>query len=61
MIHIRQKNSSFNPNEAYIVVKTDTWFADLEQHPSLIDHPELFELVDCEIPSHFQHLYYTSE
>lgn len=61
MIHIRQKNSSLNPNEAYIVVKTDTWLSDLDQHPSLVDHPESFELVDCDIPKHFQWLSYEPE
>jgi hypothetical protein len=59
MIHIRQIGSSFNPNEAYTVVDTRNYMGDLEHHPCLIDYPNEFELVDCEIPNHFQYLNYT--
>ena len=59
MIHIRQKNSSFNENEAYTVVITDDWEDTLDTHPSIVDMPFFFEIVDCEIPSYAQYLIYT--
>ena len=46
MIHIRQKVSSFNPHEVYSVVITDDWEYPLELHPSIIEHPEIFEIAD---------------
>ena len=58
MQHIRQIGSSFNPNESYIVVDTTNYAGDLEDHPSIIDHPNLFEIVDCDIPNNFQYLIY---
>jgi hypothetical protein len=59
MIHIRYKDSSFQPNETYTVVVTDDWHQPLEIHPSLIQHPEWYEIADCEIPAHAQYLIYT--
>lgn len=50
MIHIRLKASSREPKKVYSVVKTDDWTLPLEQHPSLVEHPELYELVDEELP-----------
>lgn len=58
MKHIRQIGSNTNSNESYIVVETTNYPGDLEDHPSIIDHPNLFEVVDCEIPDNFQYLIY---
>lgn len=58
MEHIRQIGSSFNSNESYIVVDVNEWTLPLTSHPSIVENPELFEIVDCEIPSHFQYLIY---
>ena len=58
MIHIRQKVSSFNPHEVYSVVITDDWEYPLELHPSIIEHPEIFEIADCDIPNHAEFMIY---
>lgn len=58
MIHIRQKDSSLNPNEAYTLVITNDWTGTLETHPSMVDRPDFFEIVDCDIPEHTQFLIY---
>jgi len=54
MKHIRQKDT-----ETYTVVLTEGWDKPLEEHPSIIEHPEVFEIVDCELPTeHLQFLIY---
>ena len=53
MIHIRQKDLS-----TYTVVITDEWTFPLEEHPSIVEHPEIFEIADCEIPEEHQYLNY---
>lgn len=58
MIHIRQKNSSMEDIKAYTVVITDNWHFDLEAHPSMVEHPELFEIIDGDIPEDAQYLKY---
>lgn len=58
MIHIRKKDSSFDPKVAYTVVITELWNQPLDQHPSILEHPELFEIVDCDPPSHSQYMWY---
>jgi hypothetical protein len=60
MIHIRQKNSVINKGEdiIYTIVKTDNWTLPLSEHPSIVEHPEIFEIADCDIPSNFQYLNY---
>ena len=63
MIHIRQKLDVTNKNGeliAYSVIYTTNWILPLEQHPSIVDNPELFEIVDEEIPPHAQTLIYNS-
>ena len=57
MLHIRQKNS--NESTTYTVVIT-TGYADedLDVHPSIMENPDLFEIVDGEIPSDAQFLKY---
>lgn len=42
----------------YTVVNTDTWDGELETHPSIVDHPDWFEIVDCDIPNNAQYLIY---
>ena len=61
MKHIRQKDSSFNSNEAYSVVITTDWNNPLEEHPSIVEHPEVFEIADCNIPNNAQYLNYISD
>ena len=55
MIHIRQKDLTI-----YTIVNTDGWDKPLEQHPSIVEHPESFEIVDCDIPVYVQYLNYES-
>ena len=61
MIHIRQKNSSFDDNNAYVIVNTEGWENNIENHPSILEHSELFEIVNCDIPFFCQYLNYISE
>lgn len=59
MIHIRQKlDLSAKQEVAYTIVITDGWTEPLEQHPSILEHPEIFEIVDAEIPENAQFLNY---
>lgn len=53
MIHIRQKTEGI-----YTIVNTNGWNQPLEEHPSIVEHPELFEIVDAEIPEIVQYLIY---
>jgi hypothetical protein len=56
MLHIRQKNSV--GTDSYTIVITDDWNEPLEQHPSIVERPEDFEIVDCEPPAYVQYLKY---
>ena len=56
MLHIRQKNSV--GTDSYTIVITDDWNEPLEQHPSIVERPEDFEIVDCEPPAYVQYLVY---
>lgn len=60
MKHIRQKlDIALKGIEiAYTVVDTTGWTLPLEQHPSIVEHPELFEIVDEDIPENAQTLIY---
>ena len=58
MKHIRQINS-VGTNTYTIVVTTD-WNQALEQHPSVVEHPELFEISEDVIPVEHQYLIYTA-
>lgn len=58
-IHIRQKNSNATGTNAYTVVNTHGYVGALENHPCMIDHPELFEIVDAVIPDDAQYLNYS--
>lgn len=54
MKHIRQINSV--NTECYVIILTEE--IDFENHASILEHPEWFEIVDCEIPNDFQYLNY---
>jgi len=56
MKHIRQINSV--GTDSYTVVITDDWDAPLNEHPCIIDHPDLFEISEDEIPTIHQYLKY---
>lgn len=59
MAHIRQKIDLTNRQEvAYTVVVTNDWELPLDQHPSIVEHPELFEISDSDIPENAQYLIY---
>jgi hypothetical protein len=58
MKYIRQKNSV--GTNTYTVVKTEDWTLPLEDHPSVVEHPELFEISEDEIPAEHQYLIYES-
>jgi hypothetical protein len=59
MQHIRQKLQITGRNlEAYTLVDTSNWTLPLSQHPSIVDHPELFEISNDEIPEIHQILIY---
>lgn len=63
MIHIRQKidlSNKIGELIAYTVVDTTGWSAPLDEHPSIVENPDVFEIVDEEIPQHAQTLYYQS-
>jgi len=63
MIHIRQKldlTNKIGELIAYNVVYTNDWTLPLEQHPSIVEHPENFEIVDEDIPAHAQTLIYNN-
>ena len=61
MEHIRQKiDLSARGEIAYTVVNTEGWTLPLEEHPSIVQHPELFEVSLDEIPENFQILNYQS-
>lgn len=57
MKHIRQINSI--GTNTYTIVKTEDWTAPLEEHPSVVEHPETFEVADCEIPEYIQYVIYS--
>lgn len=59
MRHIRKKDSSFEQNIAYSVVITTNWNEPLEEHPTMVLEPDVFEIADCDIPSHAQFMTYT--
>jgi hypothetical protein len=53
MRHIRQINSV--GTDSYTVVIANE---PLEQHPSILEHPELFEISEDDIPQKHQYLNY---
>ena len=59
-MHIRQKIDLTNKASeiAYTVVITTDWTLPLDQHPSIVEHPEVFEITEDEIPDNAQFLNY---
>ena len=53
MAHIIQKNNG----GVYTVVITDG-YTDLTTHPSIVEHPDLFELINIDLPTEYQLLNY---
>lgn len=53
MRHIKQKTEG-----VYTVVEASE---PLESHPSIIEHPEYFEVVDNDLPDYYQTLVYQSD
>lgn len=51
MKHIRQISSSFEINHTYTIVITDNWNKPLEEHPLILNHSDIYEIADCEIPT----------
>lgn len=61
MEHIRQKLEITGRNlEAYTVVDTNGWVLPLNEHPSIVEYPDLFEISNDEIPEIHQILIYQS-
>lgn len=60
MEHIRQKiNLALKGVEiAYTVVITTGWALPLNDHPSIVENPEMFEISKDEIPDNAQYLKY---
>jgi hypothetical protein len=58
MKHIRQINSV--GTNTYTVIDTTDWMGTIEEHPSVVEHPELFEISEDEIPAEHQYLIYES-
>lgn len=59
-MHIRQKlDLTLKGVEiAYTIVDTSGWILPLNEHPSIVEHPELFEISNDEIPDNAQYLKY---
>jgi hypothetical protein len=60
MQHIRQKINLANKGVeiAYTVVDTTDWAFPLNEHPSIVEHPDLFEISNDVIPDNAQYLNY---
>ena len=52
MAHIRQKNSV--GTNSYTIVDLTGYIGDLTVHPTIVNHPDLFEISDSEIPEQHQ-------
>lgn len=52
MIHIRQINSV--GTNSYTIVDLSGYNGVIEQHPTVVLHPDLFEVSDSEIPESYQ-------
>lgn len=59
MLHIRQKSTATGKSlySNYTVIKTDNFKAkDLHKHPAVVEHPQIFEVVNEDIPDHAQYI-----
>ena len=59
MKHIRQINSI--GKKSYVIVITTGFETNLENHPSILEHSEVFEISNNEIPKEITYLNYQSE
>jgi len=61
MKHIRQINSV--GTDSYTVMITEGWGGEneptLEEHPAIINHSDIFEVADCELPEYVQYVIYS--
>jgi hypothetical protein len=54
MAHIRRKiegTPSATNRLAYVVVITSDWAQPLEEHPKVVNYPDLYEITNDEIPT----------
>jgi hypothetical protein len=54
MKHIRRKildTPSPTNRLAYVLVITDNWTEALEQHPKIVNYPDLYEITEDEVPT----------
>jgi hypothetical protein len=60
MEYIRQKIDVTNKANqiAYTIVDTTGWALPLNEHPSIVEHPEIFEISKDQIPVNAQYLKY---
>lgn len=58
MQHIRRIRQS--ESDVYTIVVTTNWNLPLTEHPSILEHPEVFEISDDELPEIIEFLTYTS-
>ena len=56
MKHIRQINSI--GTESYVIVISIGFETNLENHPCILEHPEVFEISNDEIPKNITYLNY---
>ena len=65
MIHIRKKDSRKEEGWAYTLVITDGYGGEgeppLEQHPCIVNEPDVFELVDDTLPDVYQIMIYVEQ
>ena len=54
MIHIRQINSV--GTNSYTVVDLTGYVGELENHPTIVNNPDLFEISDSDIPEQHQYV-----
>ena len=54
--HIRQIGSSYEEGWTYTIVNTSNWTLPLEQHPLVLNEPNLYELVYAIIPKVYQQI-----
>ena len=52
--HIRQIGSSYQEGWTYTIVDTSNWTLPLEQHPSVLEFPNTYEVVYAIIPTKYQ-------
>lgn len=56
MKHIRQINSV--GTNSYTIVNLDNYVGELEDHPSIVNHSDLFEISEGQIPEYVQYVHF---